>query len=152
MGARNSGDTLPTFIGTEESAFMRKRAASTTDGARLIGERLSALRKAKGLTQIDVAQALDITQTLISKYERGDLLMHGELIAQFAGVLGVSADDILGIEKKRTSHAAVPVVDKTLARRLAQLQALPRRDRDALLRTLDAFLSKSKSDGHGRAA
>jgi transcriptional regulator with XRE-family HTH domain len=126
----------------EESVFMKKRAASTPEGARAIGARLSSLRKAKGLTQIDVAAALDITQTLISKYERGDLLMHGELIAQFAAVLGVSADDILGIESKR-SKPALPAVDKTLARRLAQLQALPRRDRDALLRTLDAFLAKS---------
>lgn len=144
MGFRNSGGTVPTFIGMEESAIMRKRAASTPDGARLIGERLASLRKAKGLTQIDVAHALDITQTLISKYERGDLLMHGELIAQFAGVFGVSADDILGIESKR-SKPTLPAVDKTLARRLAQLQALPRRDRDALLRTLDAFLSKAKA-------
>lgn len=68
--------------------------------------------------------------------------MHGQLIAQFSAVLGVSADDILGIESKR-SKPALPAVDKTLARRLAQLQALPRRDRDALLRTLDAFLAKS---------
>ena len=142
MAASEAGGTVPTFIGMEESAIMRKRAASTPDGARVIGERLAALRKAKGLTQIDVAQALDITQTLISKYERGDLLMHGELIAQFASVLGVSADDILGIESKR-SKPALPAVDKTLARRLAQLQKLPRRDRDALLRTLDAFLAKS---------
>jgi transcriptional regulator with XRE-family HTH domain len=130
-------------IGMEESAIMRKRAASTPDGARLIGERLASLRKAKGLTQIDVAQALDITQTLISKYERGDLLLHGELIAHFAAVLGVSADDILDIESSKRAKPALPSVDKTLARRLAQLQALPRRDRDALLRTLDAFLAKS---------
>ena len=63
-------------------------------------------------------------------------------IVEFARVLGVSADDILGIESKR-SKPALPAVDKTLARRLAQLQKLPRRDRDALLRTLDAFLAKS---------
>lgn len=145
MGFRKCGGTVLTVVSMEESALMKKRAASTPEGTRAIGERLAALRKAKGLTQIDVAQALEITQTLISKYERGDLLLHGELVAQFAGVLGVSADDILGIEKKRASHAAVPVIDKTLARRLAQLQALPRRDREALLRTLDAFLAKSKA-------
>lgn len=142
MGLLKTGATLPSFIGMEESAIMRKRAASTPDGARLIGERLASLRKARGLTQIDVAHALDITQTLISKYERGDLLLHGELIARFAALLGASADDILGIVSKR-ARPSVPAVDKTLARRLAQLQALPRRDRDALLRTLDAFLAKS---------
>lgn len=145
MGASHSGGTVPTvFVGMEESVFMKKRAASTPEGARAIGQRLASLRKAKGLTQIDVALALDITQTLISKYERGDLLIHGELIAEFARVLGVSADDILGIESRR-AKPALPAVDKTLARRLAQLQALPRRDRDALLRTLDAFLSKSRA-------
>ena len=132
-------------VGMEESALMKKRAGSTREGSRAIGERLAALRKAKGLTQIEVAKALVITQTLISKYERGDLLMHGELIAQFAAVLRVSADDILGVERRRAAKPAVPAVDRTLARRLAQLQALPRRDRDALLRTLDAFLSKARA-------
>ncbi len=139
------GLTLPAFVGTEESALAKKRVITTREGAQAIGQRLAAIRKAKGLTQIDVAKALDITQTLISKYERGDLLLHGELIAQFAGLFHVSTDVLLGVEQKRGARpaSAVPIIDKTLARRLAQLQALPRRDRDALLRTLDAFLAKS---------
>jgi transcriptional regulator with XRE-family HTH domain len=146
MGILEFGLTLPAAVGTEESALVKKRVATTREGAQAIGQRLAALRKAKGLTQIDVAKALDITQTLISKYERGDLLLHGELIAQFSGLLGVPTDDILGVARKRGARAAsaVPILDKTLARRLAQLQALPRRDRDALLRTLDAFLFKTR--------
>ncbi len=145
MGTSSFGLTLPAFAGTEESALAKKRVATTREGAQAIGQRLAAIRKAKGLTQIDVAKALDITQTLISKYERGDLLLHGELIAEFAGLLHVTTDVLLGVTHKRGAHpvSAVPIVDKTLARRLAQLQALPRRDRDALLRTLDAFLAKS---------
>lgn len=95
-----------------------------------------------GLTQVDVAGALGLAQGLISKNETGDLLLHGELIVKFARVLGVSSYDLLAIESKR-SKPALPAIDKTLARRLAQLQTLPRRDRDALLRTLDAFLAKS---------
>jgi transcriptional regulator with XRE-family HTH domain len=129
-------------IGREESVLAKKRVATTPEGARAIGERLAGLRKAKGLTQVDVAGALGLAQGLVSKYETGDLLLHGELIVEFARVLGVSADDILGIHSRR-AKPALPAVDKTLARRLAQLQALPRRDRDALLRTLDAFLAKS---------
>lgn len=143
MAASESGRTLPVqVIGTEESVLAKKRVATTPEGARAIGERLASLRKAKGLTQVDVAGALGLAQGLVSKYETGDLLLHGELIVEFARVLGVSADDILGIHSRR-AKPALPAVDKTLARRLAQLQALPRRDRDALLRTLDAFLAKS---------
>jgi transcriptional regulator with XRE-family HTH domain len=143
MAASESGRTLPVqLIGREESVLAKKRVATTPEGARAIGERLAGLRKAKGLTQVDVAGALGLAQGLVSKYETGDLLLHGELIVEFARVLGVSADDILGIHSRR-AKPALPAVDKTLARRLAQLQALPRRDRDALLRTLDAFLAKS---------
>ena len=143
MVAAQTGPTLRAVIdGMEESALAKKRVATTPEGAQAIGHRLASLRKAKGLTQVDVAGATGLAQGLISKYETGDLLLHGELIVEFARVLGVSADDILGIESKR-SKPALPAVDKTLARRLAQLQTLPRRDRDALLRTLDAFLAKS---------
>jgi transcriptional regulator with XRE-family HTH domain len=143
MGTSERGRTLPVQLtGREESVLAKKRVATTPEGAQAIGHRLGSLRKAKGLTQVDVAGATGLAQGLISKYETGDLLLHGELIVEFARVLGVSADEILGIESKR-SRPALPAVDKTLARRLAQLQTLPRRDRDALLRTLDAFLAKS---------
>jgi len=85
-------------------------------------------------------------QSLVSKYERGELLIHGEPIAQLATILDISADDILGIERKRKTRMAVPAptVDRGLARRFAQVQSLPRRDRDALLRTLDAFLAAAR--------
>lgn len=148
MGLRELRRTLPAQLsGSEESALAKKRVITTPEGAQAIGQRLSALRKAKGLTQVDVAEALGLAQGLISKYERGDLLLHGELIVRFATVLRVSADDILGLQRGRAARTApaVPAVDKSLARRLAQLQALPRRDRDALLRTLDAFLMKARA-------
>lgn len=148
MRLKKSGRTLPMrLIGMEESVLAKKRVATTREGAQAIGRRLSGIRKAKGLTQIDIAKALHVAQGLISKYERGQLLLHGELIVQFAGLLGVPTDEILGVERKRGPRAApaAPIIDKTLARRLAQLQALPRRDRDALLRTLDAFLVKSRA-------
>jgi len=85
------------------------------------------------------------------KYERGDLLVHGELIVLFATALDVSSDDILGIERKRKVRVAAPTpdVDRGLARRFALVQSLPRRDRDALTRTIDAFIAARHG---GRAA
>ena len=149
MVAISFGRTLPMQFGMEESASMKKRVISTREGARAIGQRLAAFRKARGLTQIDVAQALDITQSLISKYEAGDLLLHGELIAQFAAVLRASTDEILGVTTKKTAAASpAPIVDRGLARRFAQLQALPRRDRETVARTIDALVAARA----GRAA
>ncbi len=64
----------------------------------------------------------------------------------------VSADDILGLERKSKAKpiAVTPAVDRALARRSALLQSLPRRDRDAVTRTIDALITAR--GGPGRAA
>lgn len=119
----------------------RKRVVTTAAGAAAIGQRLAAFRKARGITQVELAERLEVSQAVISRYERGDLLLHGELIAQLASILRVTSDALLGVEKLKPGVVATPSVDRGLARRMAQLQGLPRRDRDAVLRMLDAFLT-----------
>jgi transcriptional regulator with XRE-family HTH domain len=127
--------------GMEESVLAKKRVATTAEGARAIGERITTLRKARGITQVELAEKLGISQALVSKYERGELLLHAELLGQFAVVLRTSSDELLGLQKRKPSSAPpAPFVDRTLARRFALVQALPRRDREALARTIDAFL------------
>jgi hypothetical protein len=64
-----------------------------------------------------------------------------------AGLLDVSADELLGLEA--TARPRAPK-DRRLARRLDAFDSLPKRDRDALARTIDAFLTAR--GGHGRAA
>lgn len=128
----------------EECVLAKKRVATTPEGARAIGERITALRKARGITQVELAEVLGISQALVSKYERGELLLHAELLGQFSLALRASADELLGLQKRKASTApAAPMVDRTLARRFVLVQALPRRDRDALTRTIDAFLERA---------
>lgn len=146
MGVTNDGRTLPAVAGAEESVLGKKRVITTAEGSEAIGRRLSEFRKARGITQVELAQRLDVSQAVISQWEKGRRLLHGELIATLADILRVSADEMLGVQRKKAKASApASTVDKSLARRLAQLQALPRRDRDALLRTLDAFLAKSRA-------
>jgi transcriptional regulator with XRE-family HTH domain len=136
-----------------EESVMPKRRSTTQEGAAAIAERLAALRRGRGITQVELAQKLGMPQGMVSKYENGEVLLHAELLAQFADALDVSADDLLGRQAKRRKAAAVapaPAVDRALAKRFALIQSLPRRDRDALARTIDAFLSAR--GGPGRAA
>lgn len=135
----------------EESVLAKKRVASTEEGARAIGERITTLRKARGITQVEFAEKLGISQALVSKYERGELLLHAELLGHVATALRVSSDELLGLQKRKPSTAPVaPLVDRTLARGFTLVRALSRRDRDALTRTVDAFLAAH--GGQGRAA
>ncbi len=132
---------------------MPKRRSTTEEGALAIAQRLATVRKARGITQVELAQTLGVPQTMVSKYENGEVLLHAELLAQFADALDVSADDLLGRQTKRRKVAPVapaPAVDRALAKRFALIQSLPRRDRDALARTIDAFLSAR--GGPSRAA
>ena len=113
----------------------------TEEGARAIGERLARLRKERGVTQVEMAELLGVSQGNVSDYERGELRLHGELLVKLARVLKVSADEILGLEKSPPARAPR---DRRLLRRLQDLDKLSKRDRGALMRTLDAFLSKAQ--------
>ena len=107
-----------------------------------IGSRIARLRKDKGMTQKELAEALGVTQPAVSDYENDEIGLESIRIVQLAQILGVSADEILGLEKagKTTS---VGIKNRRLFRQLQSIEKLPKRDQETLLRTIDAFLSKA---------
>lgn len=108
-----------------------------------IGERIARLRRKKGLTQIDLAKRLRVSQPVVSGYENGITGLEGvQRITQLAGVLGVSADELLGLVKPPPG-ATEPSLRRSFYRRLISIDRLPRRDQEALMRTIDAFLAKA---------
>lgn len=60
-----------------------------------IGEFLSALRKAHGLTQREVADRLDVSNRTISAWERGTVMPDILLLPALAELYGVTTDEIL---------------------------------------------------------
>lgn len=88
---------------------------------------------------MEVAEQLGIRQALVSEYERGETRVHSALLAAFAKVLRVSTDEILGVKEGRENGL---IKDRRFLRRLEQIDKLPRRRKDALLMTIDAFLKQ----------
>jgi len=117
----------------------RKTYRSPVD-EKTIGRRLRELRDRRGKTQTEIAEALQITQALVSEYERGTVRLHGALIAGFAKVLHASADEILGLQKLKENGA---IKDRRLVRLVDQIQRLPRREKDALLKTIANYVKGS---------
>lgn len=107
-----------------------------------IAQRLQRLRREKGITQAEMAELLGVSQPIVSDYERGELRLHGELIVKLAELLDCSADELLGLQQRK---AATGGGNRRMLRRLQQLDLLPKRDQEALLRTIDAFLSKGRT-------
>ena len=62
------------------------------------GPRLTALRKARGLTQIQLAQAAGSTQRSISYYENDDGVPPASIVVVLAKALKVSTDELLGLK------------------------------------------------------
>jgi transcriptional regulator with XRE-family HTH domain len=105
-----------------------------------LGERLAQIRNERGFTQTELAEKVGILQNIVSAYEKGRLRITAEMLLRFAKALDVSADEILGIQTKPSNGS---VKNRRLLRRLSHIDNLPKRDQEALLRTIDAFLTKA---------
>ncbi|MBQ3253284.1 MAG: helix-turn-helix transcriptional regulator [Acholeplasmatales bacterium] len=64
-----------------------------------IGEFLKSLRKSKGYTQQDVAEALYVTQKSVSRWETGEGIPDINIISSVAEFYGVTVDEILKGQK-----------------------------------------------------
>jgi transcriptional regulator with XRE-family HTH domain len=104
-----------------------------------IGARIRAFRLQRGMTQVELAAELGITQSAVSDYEKGAVRVHAALVAALAKALRASADEILGHQKPSPNGHTK---DRRFVRRLEKLDRLSKRDRQTLLGTIDAFLSK----------
>ncbi len=104
-----------------------------------LGQRLSYLRKERGVTQVELAEKLGVGQPNLSDYERDIYRPNADMLLKIVEVLDISADDLLGRKYKPDE----PAVSRSIMRRVLKMQMLSRRDQQALLRTIDAFLSKS---------
>jgi transcriptional regulator with XRE-family HTH domain len=128
--------TMPPTNLTLEALLARK---TQNEKQETTGERMARLRRERGITQVELAEILGLAQPMISAYENGGLRLHGELIIELTKILDISADQLLGLKETKNGTEK----NGRLLRKLQQLETLPRRDQQALMRTIEAFLQKA---------
>lgn len=64
-----------------------------------LNEKLQELRKSKGMTQEELAQALYVSRTAVSKWESGRGLPSIDSLRQLSAFFGVSIDELLSADK-----------------------------------------------------
>lgn len=67
------------------------------DLARIVGDNLRAARKAKGITQKQIAAELNKYQSDYSDYERGKIQLDYEKIVYLCRRLDITPNDLFGI-------------------------------------------------------
>ena len=73
--------------------------------------RIKELRKKKGLTQIQLANVMHVSQGTISAYEAGTVQIDQETLKSFADYFGVSIDYLLNYENAEKPPEAWTVED-----------------------------------------
>ena len=101
-------------------------------------ERLSRLRKERGWTQVELAERVGLSQTLISDYERGRLRLNADIVVRLANALEVTADELLQPNGRQHSLRRKPSL--RVLRRLEKIEKLPAHQQNTLLKTIDTFL------------
>jgi transcriptional regulator with XRE-family HTH domain len=107
------------------------------------GKRLAELRRQRGLTQVQLAEAIDSTQRAISYYENHTGYPPAPVVAQLAQALEVSTDELLGLRSSRRARAARqndnPEV-RRMWKKFQQLLTLPEKDRRAVMRLVNSLV------------
>lgn len=116
---------------------MPKRRAKPATPESIIGSRISEIRNRRAMTQVQLAAAVGMDQSLLSRYERGILRLHGALVADLAKALQVTTDEILGLKEPKGNSL---LADRRVVRRMQRIERLPRRKKEILFATIDSFL------------
>jgi len=108
-----------------------------------LGARVKALRKARGLTQKDLAQKLGVTFGQLNKYESGLNSPSPDLLIALADQLAVTLDHLLtGRKLDDQSISNTRLVD-----RLKIAEEFPIEDQETVIRLLDAMIVQHRAKG-----
>jgi transcriptional regulator with XRE-family HTH domain len=114
----------------------------STKKATPTGARLAALRRAAGLSQVQLAQAVGIPQRTLSFYEREATYLPSTLLPAMAEALGVTIEELIGVSETKARKRGPK---SQLERQLEIVLTLPRQTQQKIMAVLDAFISQHKT-------
>ncbi len=114
------------------------------------GERLMGLRKARGMTQIQLAKAAKTTQRAISYYENEAGFPPAPAVIALAHALNVTADELLGIEPQTREASKFEQVTSDPEsmrqwKRFQRIALLPKRDQRAVIRLINSLTGTAEA-------
>ncbi|MBC8164788.1 MAG: helix-turn-helix transcriptional regulator [Bryobacteraceae bacterium] len=105
----------------------------------IFGPRLAALRKARGLTQVQLAKQAGTTQRAISYYENDDGIPPASALIALAKALQVTTDELLGIKPPRIERLNEDSEKLRMWKRFQLVTALPEKDQRAVIRLIHSL-------------
>jgi transcriptional regulator with XRE-family HTH domain len=111
---------------------------------------MARLRKARGLTQAQLAEHIGISRRMVAYYEGQAERPPAHVLDQLARTLHVSADHLLG-RRPAAEEVQVPF-DVRIWRRLRVVEKLSPTDRNAVIKYAEALARGASQKNKGEAA
>ncbi len=119
----------------------QQSAAQGSERLLEIGEKLAAVRKAKGLTQVQAAEKAGCTQSYLSAVENGKKAFSIGFVLDLINIYGVSYETVFGENHADTWVFETPEIESSLAGALSLLEQLVENSGSAVLeKGIDEYL------------
>lgn len=103
-----------------------------------IGDKITALRKQKNMSQTDLGKAVGVSREIIGRYERNEVLPSIEVAVKIADALEMSLDYLAGNSKKAA-------VDKQTLKLMHEIEDLEPSVKDKLIFLANAIIRDAKT-------
>lgn len=104
------------------------------------GKKVAVLRKEKKLSQTELAKQLSTSVSVISRYERDEMLPSIETAKRLAGLLGSTVGYLLG-----ESEEDDLLKDQQMMQRLKELREFSEQEKEQVYFNLDAVIREIKN-------
>jgi transcriptional regulator with XRE-family HTH domain len=119
----------PMAISTEERSFFET-----------LGERIARLRREHGVTQVQLAEALGVSQQTMQSYEVGRRRIPVSALPTVAHALSVSLEELFGESKHAARSKRGPA--SKLEQHLQRISELPKPRQRAVIDVIEAMLAQ----------
>ena len=104
-------------------------------------ERLRSLRESRQLTQIRLAELLEINPRVYNRWERGTAIPQFDTVLRIADILQISLDELAG----RSASITEPKIHNTALLNLyQQVDSLPDASQQALVLVIDGMVKQAQ--------
>ena len=105
-----------------------------------LGERIAKLRKDQGITQVQLAERLGVSQQTITAYEVGRRRIQVSALPVIAQALGVGIEELVSANAKPAKRGPAPKIQQQLER----VSQLPRARQRMVSEVLDSLLAQAR--------
>ncbi|MBT9583017.1 helix-turn-helix transcriptional regulator [bacterium] len=107
-----------------------------------VGNTIALLRRDKGLTQAELAEKLEVTQSVVARWEKNQVQPRTKALEKIAQALEIPLTSLLSGGYSKVAIRLSEVDDPELADLLGQVDKLNERERDALKVFMRAILQQ----------